>query len=146
MNLVRWDPFRDFEGIQARLNRLFPEMSPRIEDENLFAAWNPAVDIQETDNEFVLKADLPDVKKDDVRVALENGVLTVEGERNREKEEKGKRFHRVERAYGKFVRHFTLPTEVDTPNVKAEFKDGVLNVHLPKAAEVKPKAIEVKVA
>ncbi|HUK35590.1 MAG TPA: Hsp20/alpha crystallin family protein, partial [Vicinamibacterales bacterium] len=106
----------------------------------------PAVDIQETDNEFILKADLPDVKKDDVKVALENGVLTVEGERKKEKEEKGKRFHRIERAYGKFVRHFTLPTEVDAANVKAEFKDGVLNVQLPKAAIAKPRAIDVKVA
>ena len=146
MNLIRWDPFRELEGIQARLNRLFPEMPARTEDESLFAAWNPAVDIQETDNEFVLKADLPDVKKDDVKVELVNGVLTVEGERKQEKEEKGKRFHRVERAYGKFVRHFTLPTDVDAANVKAEFKDGVLTVHLPKAATVKPKAIEVKVA
>jgi len=129
MNLIRWDPFRELEGIQARLNRMFP-----------------AVDIQETDNEFILKADLPDVKKDDVKVALENGVLTVEGERKKEKEEKGKRFHRIERAYGKFVRHFTLPTEVDAANVKAEFKDGVLNVQLPKAAIAKPRAIDVKVA
>jgi len=146
MNLVRWDPFRDFEGIQARLHRLFPDVPARTEDESLFGGWSPAVDIQETDNEFILKADLPDVKKDDVKVELEDGVLTVEGERRKEKEETGKRFHKIERAYGKFVRHFTLPTEVDGPNVKAEFKDGVLNVRLPKAVNAKPKAIDVKVA
>src|SRR5262245_65632999 len=99
MNLVRWDPFR--------------------EDETLFAGWSPAVDIQETDNEFILKADLPDVKKDDVKVELEGGVLTIEGERRKEREEKGKRFHKIERSYGKFLRHSTLPTEVDGPNVKA---------------------------
>jgi HSP20 family protein len=135
MNLVRWDPFRELEGLRARLS-----------DESLFGGWSPAVDIQETDYEFILKADLPDVKKEDVKVELEDGVLTVEGERTKEKEEKGKRFHKVERAYGKFVRHFTLPTEVDGPNVKAEFKDGVLNVRLPKAVNAKPKAIDVKVA
>jgi HSP20 family protein len=146
MNLVRWDPFRELEGIQARLNRLFPGMSERTEDETLFAGWSPAVDIQETDNEFILKADLPDVQKDDVKVELEGGLLTIEGERRKEKEEKGKRFHKIERSYGKFVRHFTLPTEVDGPNVKAEFKDGVLNVRLPKAANAKAKAIDVKVA
>ena len=135
MNLVRWDPFRELEGIRARLS-----------DESLFGGWSPAVDIQETDHEFILKADLPDVKKEDVKVELEDGVLTVEGERRQEKEEKGKRFHKVERAYGKFVRHFTLPTEVDGPNVKAEFKDGVLNVRLPKAVNAKAKAIDIKVA
>jgi HSP20 family protein len=135
MNLVRWDPFRELEGLRARLS-----------DESLFGGWSPAVDIQETDHEFILKADLPDVKKEDVKVELEDGVLTVEGERTKEKEEKGKRFHKVERAYGKFVRHFTLPTEVDGPNVKAEFKDGVLNVRLPNAVNAKPKAIDIKVA
>ena len=135
MNLVRWDPFRELEGLRARLS-----------DESLFGGWSPAVDIQETDHEFILKADLPDVKKEDVKVELEDGVLTVEGERTKEKEDKGKRFHKVERAYGTFVRHFTLPTEVDGPNVKAEFKDGVLNVRLPKAVNAKPKAIDVKVA
>ena len=146
MNLVRWDPFRDLEGIQVRLNRLFPDVPARFEDETLFAGWSPAVDIQETNDEFILKADLPDVKKDDVKVELEDGVLTVEGERKREKEETGKRFHKVERTYGRFVRHFTLPSEVDGPHVRAAFKDGVLNVRLPKAANAKPTAIEITVA
>jgi len=145
MNIVRWDPFRELEGIQARLNRLFSEV-PAKGDESLFATWEPAVDIQETDKEFIVKADLPDVKKEDVKVELEDGVLSVEGERKQEKEEKGKRFHKVERAYGKFVRRFVLPTEVDDTHVKAEFKDGVLNVQLPKTATAKHKAIEVKVA
>ena len=146
MNLVRWDPFRELEGIQARLNRLFPDMPARFEDETFFAGWSPAVDIQETNDEFILKADLPDVKKEDVKVELEDGVLTIEGERKGEKEVTGKRFHKVERTYGRFARHFTLPTEVDGAHVKAEFKDGVLNVQLPKAVSAKPKAIEVKVA
>ena len=135
MNLIRWDPFRDLEGFNARLN------------EGLFSTtWAPACDIQETDKDFVLKADLPEVKKEDVKVELEDGVLTVEGERRQEKEDKGKKFHKIERAYGTFVRRFVLPTEVDGDHVKAEFRDGVLHVTLPKAASAKHKTIEVKVA
>jgi len=148
MNIVRWDPFRELEGIQARLNRMFGDRPSRgIEGEELsFAEWAPAVDIQETEKEYVIKADLPEVKKEDVKVEFEDGVLTVEGERRQEKEEKGKTFHKIERGYGKFVRRFALPTEVDGTNVSAEFKDGVLNVHLPKSPNGKPKAIAVKVA
>jgi HSP20 family protein len=144
MNIVRWDPFRELEHIQARLNRVFGEQ-PAREDDLSFAAWAPAVDIQETDAEYLLKADLPEVKKDDVKVEFEEGVLTVQGERKQEKEEKGKRFHKVEREYGKFVRRFALPTEVDAAKVSAEFKEGVLNVHLPKSPNGKPKSFAVKV-
>lgn len=147
MNIVRWDPFRELERIQARLNRMFGERpSWGTDDDVSFAEWAPAVDIQETDKEYVVKADLPEVKKEDVKVEFDDGVLTVEGERKQEKEEKGKKFHKVERAYGKFVRRFALPTEVDASRVSAEFKEGVLNVHLPKAPNGKPKAIAVKVA
>ena len=92
-----------------------------------------------------MKADLPEVKKDDVKVALQDGVLTVQGERKREKEEKNQTFHRVEREHGKFVRRFALPTEVDEAKVSAEFKDGVLSVRLPKSPKVTPKSIDVKV-
>ena len=147
MNIVRWDPFRELEGIQARLNRMFGDRPFRgIEGEELsLAGWAPAVDIQETDKEYVIKADLPEVKKEDVKVEFEGGVLAVEGERRQEKEEKGKTFHKIERGYGKFVRRFSLPTEVDGTKVSAEFKDGVLSVHLPKAPDSKPKAIAVKV-
>ena len=148
MNIVRWDPFREFDGLQARLNRVFGDRPFRgfEGDEMSFAEWAPAVDIQETEKEYVVKADLPDVKKEDVKVEFENGVLTVEGERKMEKEEKDKKFHRVERRYGKFVRRFALPTEVDGTKVSAEFKEGVLNVHLPKTVTGKEKAIAVKVA
>jgi len=147
MNIVRWDPFREVEQIQARLNRVFGEYPARgaQNDQLSFAQWAPAVDIQETDGEYVIKADLPEVKKDDVKVEFEDGVLTVEGERQQEKEEKGKKFHKIEREYGKFVRRFALPTEVDAARVSAEFKEGVLNVHLPKSSNGKPKAIAVKV-
>jgi len=147
MNLVRWDPFRELGTIQARLNRIVGELPDRTTEQGaLFSDWSPAVDIAETDEEYLVKAELPELKKEDVKVALQDGVLTVEGERKEEKEEKGKKFHRIERAYGRFVRRFALPTEIDPDKVQAEFKDGVLNVHLPKAASAKPKAIEVKVA
>ena len=147
MNIVRWDPFRELEGIQARLNRMFSDRPFRgIESEELsFAEWAPAVDIQETEKEYLVKADLPEVKKEDVKVEYESGILTVEGERKLENEEKGKTFHKIERGYGKFVRRFALPTEVDGTMVSAEFKEGVLNVHLPKSANGK-RAITVKVA
>jgi HSP20 family protein len=148
MQLVKWDPFRELEGIQSRLNRVFGErMLPEADgDTMMFGDWAPPVDIQETDKEYVIKADLPEVKKEDVKVEFVNGVLSVEGERRQEKEEKGKRFHKIERAYGKFVRRFDLPSEVDSAKLSAEFKDGVLNVHLPKTEIAKPKAITVKVA
>jgi HSP20 family protein len=146
MNLIRWDPFRELGGLHTRLNRLLGETPARFDDEGLLTTWAPPVDIQETEQEYVVKADLPDTKKDDVKVELNNGVLTVKGERKQEKEEKGKQFHRIERAYGEFVRRFVLPTEVDGTKVVADFKDGVLTVHLPKTAAVKPQAIEVKVA
>jgi HSP20 family protein len=148
MNIVRWDPFRELEGIQTRLNRVFGDRPFRgfEGDEVSFAEWAPAVDIQETDKEFIVKADLPEVKKEDVKVEFEDGVLTVEGERKIEKEEKDKKFHKIERGYGKFVRRFALPTDVDGTRVSAEYKEGVLNVHLPKSSNGKPKAISVKVA
>jgi HSP20 family protein len=146
MNLIRWDPFRELGGLHTRLNRLLGETPARFDDEGLLTTWAPPVDIQETEQEYVVKADLPDTKKDDVKVELNNGVLTVKGERKQEKEEKGRQFHRIERAYGEFVRRFVLPTEVDGTKVVADFKDGVLTVHLPKTAAVKPQAIEVKVA
>ena len=146
MNLIKWDPFNELEGIQARLNRFFGDLPARADDAAFFGNWAPAVDIHETDAEFIVKADLPEVKKEDVKVELENGVLTVQGERNQEKEEKGKKVHKVERAYGRFVRRFALPTEIDATKVHAEFKDGVLNIRLPKTAAAKPTTVTVKVA
>jgi HSP20 family protein len=149
MSLVRWDPFRELEDMSERLNRVFarPAMRNNAGKENLTVAdWMPVVDISESDGEYLIKAELPEVKKEDVKVTVEDGVLTIQGERRQEKEEKGKRYHRVERSYGSFVRSFTLPESVDEGGVKAEYKDGVLNLHLPKSEKVKPKAIDVKVS
>ena len=148
MTLVRWDPFRELEDMSERLNRVLSRPSLRNSGkENLTVAdWMPTVDISETEAEYLIKAELPEVRKEDVKVTVENGVLTLQGERRQEKEEKGKKFHRVERSYGSFVRSFSLPESVEEGAVKAEYKDGVLNLHLPKSEKVKPKAIDVKVA
>ena len=149
MSLVRWDPFRELEDMSARLNRLFNQpLARRMPDDEgtLLADWAPAVDVQETDSEYLVKADLPEVKKEDIRVDIQDGMLSVRGERRQEKEEKGKKFHRIERASGRFERRLAVPAEVDAQTVVAEFKDGVLKVHLPKSAGAKPKTVEVKVS
>src|SRR5262245_12176292 len=147
MNIVKWTPFRELEDMQTRLNRFFGDAPMRTfeADAPFFADWVPPVDVEETDKEYLIKAELPEIAKENVKVEMLDGVLTIEGERKREKEEKDKKFLKVERLYGKFVRQFALPAEVDAVKIQAEFKDGVLNVHLPKTAAAKPKAIEVKV-
>jgi HSP20 family protein len=149
MNLVRWDPFRELEEMSTRLNRFFNRetaMAPTGGKENVaFADWSPYVDIKETPEEYVIKAELPEVKKEDVKVTIKDGILSLSGERKLEKEEKGKKFHRIERAYGTFMRSFTLPEDVDENKLLATYKDGVLDVHLPKSPVAKPKAIEVRV-
>jgi HSP20 family protein len=134
----------ELDEIQQRLNRLFLERTTKSGETN-FADFMPAVDIEETDAEFIVKADLPEVKKEEIKVHVQEGVLTIEGERKQQKEEKGKRFHKIEREYGRFVRRFALPIEVNAEKVRAEFKDGVLSIALPKAPAVTPKMIDVKV-
>jgi HSP20 family protein len=152
MNLMRYEPtrvpyFREMEEVSERLNRLFGTWSrPNGKEALTVADWAPVVDIQETDNEYLVKAELPEIKKEDVKVTVENGVLAIQGERKQEKEEKGKKFHRIERSYGTFLRTFAVPADADETKVAADFKDGVLRVHLPKAEKPRPKAIEVKVA
>jgi HSP20 family protein len=148
MTLVRWDPFRELEDLSYRLNRMLsrPALPQANGKETMIVAdWVPSVDVSETDGEYQIKAEIPDVKKEDVKVTLEDGVLTIQGERKQEKEDKGKKYHRVERTHGSFVRSFTLPDLVDEEKVKAEFKDGILKLQLPKSEKARPKAIEVKV-
>ncbi|WP_447980549.1 Hsp20/alpha crystallin family protein [Candidatus Nitrospira bockiana] len=149
MNLVKWDPVRELEEMSERLNRLFGRsLGGRQNGKEMLtvADWSPDVDITETDAEYVIHAELPGLKKDDVKITLQDGVLTLQGERKYEKEEKGRRYHRVERSYGRFMRSFTMPDSIDESKVSAEFKDGVLQIHVPKSEKAKPKAIEVKVA
>ncbi|MGC4097876.1 MAG: Hsp20/alpha crystallin family protein [Nitrospira sp.] len=149
MALVRWDPFRELEDVSYRLNQIFAR--PASHGSNgkeamIVADWTPSVDISETAAEYLIKAEIPDVKKDDVKVSLENGVLTIQGQRKLEKEDKGTKYHRIERSYGSFVRTFSLPDVIQPEHVKAEFKDGILNLHLPKSEKAKPQTIEVKLA
>ena len=145
--LAKWNPFRELEEIQNRLGSLFPRTAVRGlgQEAMTVSEWTPLVDITEDEKEYLIKAELPEVNKEDVKVTVENGTLTVTGERKFEKEEKGKKYHRIERAYGSFVRSFTLPESAAGDKVSADFKDGVLKVHLPKSAEAKPKSIDVKV-
>jgi HSP20 family protein len=147
--LARWEPFKELEDLQNRLSNLFgraPVRRTESKEDITLAEWAPLADITEDDKEYLIKAELPDVKKEDVKVTVENGVLTLSGERKFEKEEKNKKYHRVERAYGSFMRRFTLPDDADPENVKAEFKDGMLTVHLSKSEKAKPKQREVAVA
>lgn len=149
MNLIRWDPVKELEDMSERLNRMFARPMTRRDNgkETLTVAdWVPTVDIEEGDEEYHIAAELPGLKKEDVKITLQDGVLTLQGERKQEKEEKGKRLHRVERSYGSFVRSFALPDVVDEAKVWAEFKDGELHIRLPKTEKAGAKAIEVKVA
>jgi HSP20 family protein len=149
MNLIKWDPFRELEDVSSRLNRIFGRPALRTEgggDMLAVADWMPSVDISETDAEYTIKGEIPGVKKEDVKVTIQDGMLTIQGERKMEKEEKGKKFHRVECSYGSFVRSFRVPDDADEAGVKAEFKDGMLNVTLPKSAKAKPKSISVSVS
>ena len=154
MRLARWDPFwtmsrfdpvRDLEDMTARLSRLMPPRETETGQSLVTADWAPVVDVQETDKEYLVKAELPEVKKDDVKITIDDGVLSIEGERRLEKEEKDKKFHRMERSYGKFVRCFDLPDDADEKKIAADFKDGVLSVHIAKGETAKPRSIEVKV-
>jgi HSP20 family protein len=147
MSLVKYAPFVETEEFPAGL-RLFQDSINRLfsEDGVRTRPWAPAVDILETENELILKADVPGVELKDIDIQLENGTLTVKGERKLEKEEKNKGFHRMERSYGSFVRIFTVPDTVDAEHVKAAYEAGVLTITLPKKEIAKPKAIKVQVS
>lgn len=151
MNTLRqWNQQRVLEAWQQALGSLVtrpPGRWPEGQEEPLAVAeWAPLVDISEDEQEYVIKAELPEVKREDVKVTAEEGTLTITGERKFEKEEQGKKYHRVERVYGSFLRNFSLPDDASPAKVSAEFKDGVLTVHLGKIEKAKPQQIEVKVA
>src|ERR1700758_1803825 len=146
--VITWNPLREMDEAQNRFNPFFlagfPNRMGSGEIHSLAVAdWSPEVDISEDDHGYLLKADLPEMKKDDVRVTVEDGILSVSGERKCEKEDQKKKFHRIERSFGTFRRSFTLPEDADSTKVTAEFRDGVLKVHLPTTA--RSKAIDVKV-
>lgn len=152
-NLIRredtWNPFKEMEELQNRLSSLMGLSQGRIRDNDEFlpeTAWSPLVDIAEEDKEYIVKAELPEIRKEDLKVTVENGMLTISGERKFEKEEKKRKYHRVERSYGSFTRSFALPVDADGGKVEADFKDGLLQIHIAKQEKALPKSIEVKVS
>lgn len=154
--LVRWDPFKiqwnplkDRAELESRLATILGQRASTGnggKEALTVAEWSPLVDIVEDEKEYLIKAELPEMRKDDVRLTVENEVLTISGERKFEGEEKGRKHHRIERAYGSFVRSFSLPEDADGSKVRADYKDGVLQVHLTKSEKAKPKSIEIKVS
>ncbi|MEJ5338654.1 MAG: Hsp20/alpha crystallin family protein [Aquificaceae bacterium] len=138
--LMLWSPFAEIERIRREFDRLLEELMPREEGERVFA---PVVDVYETDQELVVKAELPGVKKENVEVSIRDNALHIRGEKREEKEEKTETYHRVERVYGKFERVLPLPADVKVESAKAEFKDGVLEIRIPKAEGAKEKKIEI---
>jgi HSP20 family protein len=148
MNIVRFDPFREMATLQDRVNRIFADAYRRDNDDLMTrGAWVPPIDIYDSGNhELVIKAELPDVNREDITLRVENHTLTISGQKKMDNEVKDEQYHRVERAYGNFSRSFTLPQTVDTNAIGAEYKNGVLIVRLPVREEAKPKEIQVKVS
>jgi len=149
MAIVRWDPFRDLMTIQERMNRLFDQTlsKTRTEDEEGLTAstWSPAVDIYETADSIVLKAELPGLSRENIDIQVRDNTLTLKGERKFEREVKDENYLRIERSYGAFQRGFSLPAVIQQDKIKATFKEGVLEVSMPKAEETKPKQVKIEV-
>jgi HSP20 family protein len=147
MSMVRWDPFSDFD---AFFNRMMPRGLggwPRMMagDGGATVGWTPSADISETDKEYLIRAELPAVRKEDVKVTVDNGMITIEGERKQKRENKDEKYHRVESVYGSFTRRFSLPDDVDANSIRCESADGVLTVHMPKSRATPSKPVEIKV-
>jgi len=145
-SVIRWNRLRNLSNLQEQVNQLFDSATPSQADNSALTSWAPAVDIHETENEVVLKADIPGVNEKDIDVRVENNTLTVRGERSFNSEVKEDNYLRIERTYGSFSRSFGLPTTVNTEAIKAEYKNGVLTVEMPKRAESKPKQVKINVA
>ena len=147
MRVIKWEPFRDiddmFDRVFADTMRRWPRVSS---DERRVYDWAPAADVSETDDEYLIKAELPEVSKDDLNITVQEGVLTLAGERKEEKREDNEKVHRIERFHGSFSRRFTLPDDADEQGIKAESKDGVLVIHIPKqkVAHPEPRQIQVQ--
>jgi HSP20 family protein len=143
--IARWEPFRNLSTLQEQVNRLFETSFKGNGDNSTLTTWAPAVDIYETENDLVLKADLPEISEKDLDIQVENNMLTVRGERKFEQKVNEDNYLRIERTYGSFSRSFSLPNTVNTEAIKADYKNGVLTVQLPKRAESKPKQVKVNV-
>jgi HSP20 family protein len=142
--LSRWEPFRDMLSLRSDMDRLFSSLFGGLAEERE-GLWAPIVDIEEDNDNITVKAEIPGMKREDIKVSVQGNRLTITGERKQESETKNKTFHRVERSYGKFSRMIMLPTDVDPDKVKANYKDGILNVTLPKPEAIKPKHIDVEI-
>jgi HSP20 family protein len=141
--LFRWNPFREVSTLQQDMNKLLEGFTSRLTPTETNAVWSPVVDIYEDEGNYVFKVELPGLTKEDIELSLENRTLTLRGERKMEKDVKEEDYHLIERSYGRFVRSFTLPTFVEQDKISADFKEGILEVVLPKAEEVKPKLIAI---
>jgi HSP20 family protein len=144
-HMIRWNRFRNTSNLQEQVNRLFESSFPGKGEASALTTWVPVVDIYETENELVIKADLPEVNEQELDVRVENNTLTIGGERKFDDKVKEDNYLRIERSYGSFSRSFSLPTTVNTEAIKAEYKNGVLTVELPKRAESKPKQVKINV-
>ncbi|PYT82152.1 MAG: molecular chaperone [Acidobacteria bacterium] len=144
--IARWEPFRNVTTLQDQINRLFNDAFDRTGEDSNLSAWAPAVDIYETEQELMVKADLPDVDPKDLDIRVENNILTIRGERKFDKKVNEENYLRVERSFGSFARSFTLSNTVDSDGIKAEYQDGVLTLTIPKREEAKPKQIKVNVS
>ncbi len=144
MALIRWDPYRELSSFTDRYNRAFGSMPARERDEEVgLGAWMPPVDIAEDKDRMLVTAELPGFKEDEVQIQMEGNLLTIRGERKFEQEKEGRNYHRVERSYGQFVRSFTLPNNVDRENIRAHFRNGLLEIELPKREDAKPREIKI---
>ncbi len=144
-DLIRWNPADDLFDIQDNINRIFGNYLSARGPQAKVIGWMPPVDITESENEYIIKADIPGMKKEDIKIAIENNTLSISGERKEEKEEKGKNFVKKEKSFGSFMRSFALPHSVDAKGIKAAYKEGVLNVTVPKSEDAKPKEIKIDV-
>jgi HSP20 family protein len=147
MGITRWRPLRDLVSMQEEMNRLFDDFfgRPLVRAEGTEGVWSPSVDVSEDKDNVIVRAEMPGMKKEEVKISIQDNVLTLKGEKKQEKEEKDANYHRIERSYGSFSRSFTLPTAVKADKVKASYKDGMLNITLPKTEEAKPKEIPVSI-
>jgi HSP20 family protein len=143
MSIVKWDPFRDIVRTTRGMNRFFNEPVFRFFEDEGYSMWSPVVDIYNEDDKLMVKAEMPGLSKEDIDIRVENGILTISGEKKREKEYNEENSYRLERCYGKFIRSFSLPMTVDVKKIDASYKDGVLHVILPKAEESKPKRVNI---
>jgi HSP20 family protein len=154
MTLVKFNPTRDLLNVEREFNIIYNSLGSRfglthkgdIDEKYDNSVWMPLTDISEDNENFYLKADLPGIKKEDVKISYTDCTISISGERSQEKETKERKFHRIERSYGKYYRSFNVPAEIKEDKIKAEFKDGQLTITIPKADEVKPKEIDIKVS